>query len=88
MVSIRKLLNPTDTMPTRIAGYIGRLIDMYGRPIHASVIYLRPQEINDPGTYQYTFPNRFVKGRYLVTAFAEYNVVKLAVRRSRRALSP
>jgi hypothetical protein len=51
-----------------MAGYIGRLIDMYRRPIHASVIYLRPQEINDPGMYEYTFPNRFV---------AEYNVIKI-----------
>jgi len=57
-----------DTMPVRMAGYIGRLIDMYKRPIHASVIYLRPQEINDPGVYQHTFPNRFV---------AEYNVIKI-----------
>ncbi len=57
-----------DTMPVRMAGYIGRLIDMYKRPIHASVIYLRPQEIIDPGVYQYTFPNKCV----LI-----YNVIKI-----------
>jgi predicted transposase YdaD len=57
-----------DTMPVRMAGYIGRLIDMYRRPVHASVIYLRPQEIDDPGIYQYTFPNKFM---------ATYNVLKI-----------
>lgn len=55
-------------MPVRMAGYIGRLIDMYNRPIHASVVYLRPQEINDPGVYRYTFPNEFT---------ARYNVLKI-----------
>ncbi len=55
-------------MPIRMAGYIGRLIDMYRRPVHATVIYLRPQKINAPGTYQYTFPNKFM---------AMYNVLKI-----------
>ena len=68
IVHIEFQTDADDTMPVRMAGYIGRLIDMYRRPIHASVIYLRPQEINDPGTYEYTFPNRFV---------AEYNVIKI-----------
>ncbi len=57
-----------DTMPVRMAGYIGRLIDMYRKPVHASVIYLRPQEIVDPGVYQYTFPNKCV---------LMYNVIKI-----------
>jgi len=57
-----------DTMPIRMAGYIGRLIDMHRRPVHTSVIYLRPQKINDPGVYQYTFPNEFT---------AKYNVLKI-----------
>ena len=57
-----------NTMPIRMAGYIGRLIDMYRRPVHASVIYLRPQDIDDPGIYQYTFPNEFT---------AKYNVFKI-----------
>jgi len=68
VVHIEFQTDADDTMPIRMAGYIGRLIDMYRRPIHASVIYLRPQEINDPGMYEYTFPNRFV---------AEYNVIKI-----------
>jgi hypothetical protein len=68
IVHIEFQTDADDTMPVRMAGYIGRLIDMYRRPIHASVIYLRPQEINDPGMYEYTFPNRFV---------AEYNVIKI-----------
>ena len=41
---------------------------MYKRPVHATVIYLRPQEINDPGVYQHTFPNEFT---------ARYNVIKI-----------
>ena len=68
VVHIEFQTDADDTMPIRMAGYIGRLIDMYRRPIHASVIYLRPQEINDPGVYQHTFPNKFV---------AMYNVLKI-----------
>ncbi len=55
-------------MPFRMAGYIGRLIDMYKVPVYSSVIYLRPQEIIDPGVYQYTYPIRFR---------AEYKVIKI-----------
>jgi hypothetical protein len=51
-----------------MAGYIGRLIDTYRLPVHPSVIYLRSQEIDDPGIYQYTFPNEFT---------AKYNVLKI-----------
>jgi len=36
--------------------------------VHATVIYLRPQEIDDQGIYQYTFPNKFI---------ATYNVLKI-----------
>ncbi len=41
----------TDTpMPRRMAGYIGRAIELYDLPIHSAVIYLRPDAgQNDPG---------------------------------------
>ena len=68
VVHIEFQTDADDTMPIRMAGYIGRLIDMYRRPIHASVIYLRPQKIDDPGIYQYTFPNRCV---------LMYNVIRI-----------
>jgi len=55
-------------MPTRMVGYIGRLIDTYKIPTHSTVIYLRPQEITDPGIYQYTSPIEFT---------AKYNVIKI-----------
>ena len=55
-------------MPFRMAGYIGRLIDMYKAPVYSSVIYLRPQEITDPGVHQYEYPTRFR---------AEYKVIKI-----------
>lgn len=68
IVHIEFQTDADETMPIRMAGYIGRLIDMYRRPVHASVIYLRPQEIDDPGIYQYTFPGKFM---------AMYNVLKI-----------
>jgi len=72
IVHIEFQTDADDTMPIRMAGYIGRLIDMYRRPVHASVIYLRPQEINDPGVYQYTFPNEF-KTKYNVLKIWEFD---------------
>jgi len=60
VVHIEFQTDADNTMPIRMAGYVGRLVDMYRRPIHASVIYLRPQEIVDPGIYQYAFPNKFM----------------------------
>jgi len=68
IVHIEFQTDADDTMSTRMAGYIGRLIDMYRKPVHASVIYLRLQDIVDPGVYQYTFPNEFT---------ARYNVLKI-----------
>jgi len=68
IVHIEFQTDADDTMPIRMAGYIGRLINMYRQPVYASVIYLRPQEIDDPGIYQYTFPQRFV---------VEYNVIRI-----------
>ena len=43
----------TDTpMPRRMAGYIGRLIERYGLPVYAHVLYLRPAAgRRDPGYY-------------------------------------
>lgn len=54
-----------------MAEYIGRLIARYGIPIHASVIYLRPNVgRNDRGKYEFAIGNsKFV---------LEYNVVRLA----------
>ena len=68
IVHIEFQTDADETMPIRMAGYVGRLIDMYRRPVHASVIYLRPQEIDDPGFYQYTFPKRFM---------VEYDVIPI-----------
>ena len=68
VVHIEFQTDADNTMPIRMVGYIGRLIDMYRRPVHANVVYLRPQEIDDPGIYQYTFPNEFT---------AKYNVFKI-----------
>ncbi len=45
-----------DGMPRRMVGYIGRIVDAYDAPVDSTVIYLRPQEINDPGIYHYIFP--------------------------------
>ena len=68
IVHIEFQTDADDTMPVRMAGYIGRLIDMYRKPVCTSVIYLRPQDINDLGVYHYTFPNEFT---------ARYNVLKM-----------
>ena len=68
VVHIEFQTDADDTMPVRMAGYIGRLIDMYRKPVHATVIYLRPQEIDDPGIYHYKFPNEFT---------ARYNVLRI-----------
>jgi len=72
VVHIEFQTDADDTMPTRMAGYIGRLIDMYRRPVCATVLYLRPQEIVDPGVYQYTFPNEFTV-KYNVLKFWEFD---------------
>ena len=40
------------TMPLRMTGYIGRIIEHYGLPVHAHVFYLRPDAgRRDPGYY-------------------------------------
>ena len=58
----------TDTpMPRRMAGYIGRLIERYGLPVYAHVLYLRPKAgRRDPGYYIQEHPDYSVVIRYKV----------------------
>ena len=58
----------TDTpMPRRMAGYIGRLLERYGLPVYAHVLYLRPNAgRRDPGYYLQEHPNYSVVIRYKV----------------------
>ena len=58
----------TDTpMPRRMAGYIGRLIELYGLPVYAHVLYLRPDAgRRDPGYYLQEHPDYSVVIRYKV----------------------
>ena len=58
----------TDTpMPLRMAGYIGRLIERYGLPVYAHVLYLRPNAgRRDPGYYLQGHPDYPIAIRYKV----------------------
>jgi hypothetical protein len=63
-----------------MAGYIGRLIEQYGLPVYAFVIYLRPNAgARDPGQYFQGPPGH----RILV----EYAVVRLAALEGERIIS-
>ena len=54
-------------MPLRMAGYIGRLIERYGLPVYAHVIYLRPDAgRRDPGYYLQEHPDYPIVIRYKV----------------------
>ena len=67
-------------MPRRMAGYIGRLIEQYGLPVYAFVIYLRPNAgARDPGQYFQGPPGH----RILI----EYAVVRLAALEGERIIS-
>ena len=58
-------------MPRRMAGYIGRLVEQYGLPVYAIVIYLRPDAgRRDPGHYFQESPGH----RILI----EYQVIRLS----------
>ena len=54
-------------MPLRMAGYIGRIIEHYGLPVYAHVLYLRPTAgRRDPGYYIQEHPDYPVVIRYKV----------------------
>ncbi len=63
----------TDTpMPRRMAGYIGRLIERYGLPVYAHVLYLRPDAgRRDPGYYLQEHPDYSVVIRYKVIRLSQ-----------------
>ena len=63
----------TDTpMPRRMAGYIGRLIERYGLPVYAHVLYLRPDAgRRDPGYYLQEHPDYSVVIRYKVLRLSQ-----------------
>ena len=58
-------------MPRRMAGYIGRLIERYGRPTYSSVIYLRP----DAGR---TDPGHYLQKRHGFRVLVQYQVIRLS----------
>ena len=48
----------TPPMPRRMAGYLGYLIEHYGLPVYAHVLYLRPTAgRRDPGFYRQAHPD-------------------------------
>ena len=59
-------------MPRRMAGYIGRLIERYGLPVYAHVLYLRPDAgRHDPGYYLQEHPDYSVVIRYKVLRLSQ-----------------
>ncbi len=59
-------------MPRRMAGYIGRIIEHYGLPVWAHVIYLRPEAgRRDPGHYIQEHTSYQVTVRYQVIRLVE-----------------
>ena len=62
----------TPAMPRRMASYIGRLIEQYGLPVYAHVIYLRPDAgKNDPGSYIQEHPLYPIRIHYAVLRLAD-----------------
>ena len=63
----------TDTpMPLRMAGYIGRLIELYGLPVYAHVLYLRPDAgRRDPGYYLQEHPDYPIAIHYKVIRLSQ-----------------
>ena len=63
----------TDTpMPLRMAGYIGHLIERYGLPVFAHVLYLRPDAgRRDPGCYLQEHPDYSVVIGYKVLRLSQ-----------------
>ena len=59
-------------MPRRMAGYIGRLIELYGLPVHSYIFYLRPKAgRRDPGYYLQEHPDCQVLIRYKVIRLSQ-----------------
>ena len=59
-------------MSLRMAGYIGRLIELYGLPVYAHVLYLRPAAgRRDPGYYLQEHPDYPVVIRYKVLRLSQ-----------------
>ena len=59
-------------MPRRMAGYIGRLIERYGLPVHSYVLYLRPDAgRRDPGYHLQEHPDHLVVIRYKVLRLSQ-----------------
>ena len=59
-------------MPLRMAGYIGRLIERYGLPVYAHVLYLRPDAgRRDPGYYLQEHPDYPIAIRYKVIRLSQ-----------------
>ena len=64
----------TTPMPRRMAGYIGRLVESFGLPVHASVIYLRPNAgRNDYGKYEHRIGDSRLTVSYRVIRLIEIN---------------
>ena len=60
------------SMPRRMAGYIGYLIECYGLPTYSSVLYLRPDAgRTDPGYYLQERPGFRVLVQYQVIRLSE-----------------
>ena len=58
------------TMPRRMAGYIGYLIQHYGLPIYSTVLYLRP----DAGR---TDPGHYLQEQHGFRILVQYKVIRL-----------
>ena len=59
-------------MPLRMAGYIGRMLEQYGRPVYSHVIYLRPNAgRHDRGEYVQDRPDYRVVIQYKVIRLSE-----------------
>ena len=64
--------NTDPPMPLRMAGYIGRLIERYGLPVFAHVLYLRPNAgRRDPGYYIQEHPDYPIVIRYKVIRLSQ-----------------
>ncbi len=60
------------TMPRRMAGYIGRIIDHHGLPVYSHVFYLRPAAgRRDPGYYIQEHPDYPIAIRYKVIRLSQ-----------------
>ena len=67
-------------MPQRMAGYIGRGIELHGIPIYSNVIYLRP----DAGR---TDPGYYLQERHGYRVLVQYKVIRLSALDGQRILN-